>query len=402
MDCWLDNAKKKTFFGFTVHFLTEEKNEFQLHDRILATRELHAESKSGEYLLGQILDILREFNLDAFAQEIVFVSDRGSNIIKALRTYENNNCFAHMIHNTVCNMLDTWKNTLRGVKSLVKYFKVTGTNSQLPLSLKSFVKTRWNSVYFMLRTVIQMWDHIVDLLTKKNELKRISGINKQELIILCDFLEIFKECTAEVEASRVPTLHLVIPWYFELHAHMKQSYLDIALIAKMKDVGLKYFEENVSKRLNKYHKVATFLHPVLKNLKMFNLEERAVIYKAAEDLLTRYDQFQPTPSCRQQTTTSQPKKVSKALARFSGPDEPPIDVSDYESRRSEIERYISVNQPSEIENVLSWWYANRQTFPRLHRLACFLFAIPASSASVERVFSTAGHCVKDRPNLKGI
>lgn len=43
---------------------------------------------------------------------------------------------------------------------------------------------------------------------------------------------------------------------------------------------------------------------------------------------------------------------------------------------------------------------NRRIFPRLYKLACSIFAIPASSAAVERVFSTAGYTVKDRPNLK--
>lgn len=42
---------------------------------------------------------------------------------------------------------------------------------------------------------------------------------------------------------------------------------------------------------------------------------------------------------------------------------------------------------------------NRKHYPRLHKLACCVLAVPASSASVERVFSTAGYTVKDRPNL---
>lgn len=42
---------------------------------------------------------------------------------------------------------------------------------------------------------------------------------------------------------------------------------------------------------------------------------------------------------------------------------------------------------------------NRKIYPRLYKLACCVLAVPASSASVERVFSTAGYTVKNRPNL---
>lgn len=45
------------------------------------------------------------------------------------------------------------------------------------------------------------------------------------------------------------------------------------------------------------------------------------------------------------------------------------------------------------------WFSNKSNYPRLHKLACHLFAIPASSASVERVFSKAGYTSNNRPNL---
>lgn len=45
------------------------------------------------------------------------------------------------------------------------------------------------------------------------------------------------------------------------------------------------------------------------------------------------------------------------------------------------------------------WYAHKNKYPRLHQLACSVLSVPASSASVERVFSSAGYTVKNRPNL---
>lgn len=404
LDCWLDKAKKMTFFGFTIHFITEDENGLKLHDRILATRELVEDKKTGDYLCEQISLILKEFNLDKFVErDIVFVSDRGSNIVKALHNYQSVNCFAHMVHNTVCNMLDSWKETLTKVKRLVKYFKVTGANAQLTTCLKSFVSTRWNSVFFMLETVILMWDEIIIALENRGELNRLAGINKEELTHLCNFLGHFKECTSEIEASRTPTLHLVLPWYYELRRYLSCDYLDVAFIGKMKMVGRKYLDENVGLKLNCYHEMATFLHPALKRLTMFDSAKRTSIYNTTKGFLMKYDQtgnIQRTSTRQHNTHTHlHVNKVSKAMARFMS--EPTsTNVNEIETGHAEVERYIA-SEPCDHVDVLNYWHTNKHIYPRLYRLAKFLYSIPASSASVERVFSTAGHCVKDRPNLKG-
>ena len=41
-------------------------------------------------------------------------------------------------------------------------------------------------------------------------------------------------------------------------------------------------------------------------------------------------------------------------------------------------------------NVLAWWRAKEQKWPRLAKMVKQYFAAPASSADVERVFSAAG------------
>lgn len=54
------------------------------------------------------------------------------------------------------------------------------------------------------------------------------------------------------------------------------------------------------------------------------------------------------------------------------------------------------------EDVLNWWKTNGARFPLMAQLARKCFAIPASSASSERSFSTAGRIIeKRRTNLKG-
>ena len=57
----------------------------------------------------------------------------------------------------------------------------------------------------------------------------------------------------------------------------------------------------------------------------------------------------------------------------------------------------------EKNNPLDWWRENEHLFPNIARLAKSLLAIPATSASSERVFSVAGLvCSKNRARLSAV
>lgn len=101
IDGWLDKTKKVSFFGMTAHFIEEHADRLVLNDRILCTREMDAESKDGPYINSQIKEHLQSFNLYAHRKQLVFMSDRGTNMVAALRNFESIHCYAHMLNNTV-------------------------------------------------------------------------------------------------------------------------------------------------------------------------------------------------------------------------------------------------------------------------------------------------------------
>lgn len=185
MDCWLDKAKKVTFFGVTAHFIEETSDGFILNDRIICARDLHTDAKDGLYLRGKLLEYLTSYNLENLISKLVFVSDRGSNIRKALEIYEAIACFAHMVNNLVDSMLVEISDLVVSVKALVKYFKVTGLNAALDTTLKSFVPTRWNSVFYMIESVIINYDPINSILQEKKEGHRLNNIDLNALKV-CD------------------------------------------------------------------------------------------------------------------------------------------------------------------------------------------------------------------------
>ena len=68
---------------------------------------------------------------------------------------------------------------------------------------------------------------------------------------------------------------------------------------------------------------------------------------------------------------------------------------------NEVQRYTALpNEPKDTD-ILSWWRSHSQTFPLLSQLARRYLAIPASSASSERLFSRMKLVATDaRQNLK--
>lgn len=165
----------------TVHFIENKLNGLILHDRILCTRDLHVDAKDGAYIRSKLIEYLESYSLGSLIDKFVFVSDRGSNIRKALEPYHSIHCFAHMVNNLVVHMLKDIDQSMTAVKALVKYFKVSGLNSILEETLKSFVKTRWNSVYYMIKSVITNWNQINEILREKGGIMRLVNIDVDQL-----------------------------------------------------------------------------------------------------------------------------------------------------------------------------------------------------------------------------
>ena len=57
---------------------------------------------------------------------------------------------------------------------------------------------------------------------------------------------------------------------------------------------------------------------------------------------------------------------------------------------TELNSYMRVYQVSNDTDPLMWWKQHQQEFPRLARMARQYLAVPASSASPERLFSSVG------------
>lgn len=406
LDCWTDKCRKATYFGLTLHYISYEGEQLKLNDRVLVIRELLAEKKDGDFLKEKVLEYLIEFDLMQYMEDkVVFVSDRGSNIVKALHAYNHINCFAHMIHNCVEKMLDELP-ALNIVTAIVKYFKSSGHNASFDTTLKSYVSTRWNSVFRMLESFIEHWDAISRILStsprdkkdkqeaKKKHLAQFKTISRDELILLRDFLRPFKTATDEIEATLQPTLYLLHPWYHVLLGHMQPKVQDPTLIAQLKIIGHSYWTTNVQMHVTQYHDVAVFLHPSMKNLKLYTDREKKAVWDKVNELINGLPEIVLVRNQSSRPETDNNSAISQALNIFLDDDD------DDTPQQTEIEVYKNMKIKLNGKSLLQWWEEIKLTLPNLYKIARFIHSIPASSAAAERLFSKAGRMVAFRPNMR--
>lgn len=403
LDCWTDRARKATYFGLTIHYYSIDNAKLYLNDRVLVIRELSELKKSGEYIKSKIMQFMTEFRLlDCLENNLIFVSDRGTNMVSSMHNFKNIHCFAHMMNNTVGKIFEKIRDVpenqqrwayrmVNAITSIVKYFKSSGLNVLFKPALKSNVSTRWNSVFMMLDSVIIHWNKITDILCRsRKHLADLQLVTLDELILLRNFLEPFKKATDELEASKRPTLFLVYPNYFNILEHLKPSASDPHCIAECKTIAQKYWTENVHNFLTKYHGVALFLHPMMKALRMQTPTERNTIWSQTIQMM---ENFQPSVVTQMQYDKATKRKNNQKNSILLCLDDSETDEEGQCPLNIEMDDYKSIRfrkMDTEEFDLLEWWHSNQTKFPRLYGVARFIHSIPASSAAAERLFSIAG------------
>lgn len=156
-DLWTDDFRKRSYIGITVHYMN---NDFVLHDRILAIQYMPPDlAHTAANIRQEINYCLRRFYIfdciNELKDRLVFVSDRGTNIVAALKFYERINCIEHILNNIVAAIckVSSVSSIVSSASKLVSHFKTTGLNNRLTETLHATADTRWNTVYYMLASI---------------------------------------------------------------------------------------------------------------------------------------------------------------------------------------------------------------------------------------------------------
>ena len=239
-------------------------------ERLISTREFDPDLRHTAVNIQQVVTaILTEFSIDS--SKAVFVTDRGANVLAAMKDWKHVSCSDHMLKmlTTLFDNLDECpriKGLLAGAKELVRFFKKSGLMRHLKTALKQEVSTRWNTMFYLLESVLSNFNEVHHILMTRGEGYRMATVVITLLKVVVPFLAVFKAASLELEATAKPTLHLALPWFYKIQQHCNCN-PDNSNDDEIQALHKKASELlNVKFRLHPLHRVATALNPKMKTL----------------------------------------------------------------------------------------------------------------------------------------
>ena len=367
--------------------------------RICATREL-PDSHTAAHIRTAVQEILQE--CEASRPLNTYVTDNGANVKAAFKDVPWLGCAGHNLNLVLTHAFsdedtDTIGNLLAMLalcKNIVRYSKKSRLQTKLEVSLKPAVPTRWNSNLRMMESVAKNLEKLRQLANDDGDKKLqrfMLDVNDQLLADVIALLQPFDAATRMLSADKSPTLHLTVPAKLQLQKHLAAKATDSSIIGAIKVRLLSRLDGYF--HIKPLHKVAAILDPRLKGSILPEPCRQTAIsdlkVMVADAAANEVSAPTPSTSTEQAGDTPPPNKKLKHddfLADILETCQQP-DVD-------EVSSYMACIQKS--DDLLLYWQGKEKTWPKLSALAKLILAIPATSTSSERSFSTAGRTLEKR------
>ncbi|GJF00443.1 hypothetical protein PsYK624_167310 [Phanerochaete sordida] len=270
------------------------------------------------------------------------------------------------------------------------------------------VVTRWNYTHAMIVRALELKEAInawVSAHPALDEL-RISPKDWKLLGQLAQLLSIFTEVTKAMSRAHTPTLPFVLPMYESMNKQLSASAADTKidpLIRNAAAAGLQKLTGYFAKaKASQYIVVATILHPALR-IGWCNTLGDDFAKKARVLFEHVYEEYSaataPDPAAKPAPSKASDAAISGSfLDAICAIPELPHTPAVETAEKSEIERYFA-GEGKHIKPdgalILPWWREHAGAFPVISRMARDFLCIPATSVSVERLFSAGRHLCTD-------
>ncbi len=423
-------------------FFIDENFTFQ--SRTIACHHVPQESHTAVFVLNQFELVLSGLDLELKPNQVA-TTDRGSNMTGQLgicTKCTRNDCACHLISTMVTRVVFKSDRVVEGKKvhdyryreisdlkeifdmfdasfKLVESFNRTGyvkfsqyafsvslinlncysMNAKLSKSLKKAMEVRWNSIFYMLSSIHEMYDEVVSLCSRSNKLNLMRNIGKDLLKEVIDVLRAFEDATLSLEKYKVPTIHQVIYHRHKLIQHLEDQNAGTRLsIKSFKDVLRQELDAKFS--LSPLHVAASLLDPMQKNILHTILGIPNDDITKATDLIKQIvkRKFEPQQNVSNSTaSTSQNSTESVKRIRFSDLHQllnnEEIDLSVDQKFQEEWTSYLNYRPVfTDPENFdrLEFWRSMKVQYRMLAYAARCVLAVPASASKCECDFSIAG------------
>ena len=258
-------------------------------------------------------------------------------------------------------------------------------------SLVADMPVRWNSTFAMLKRALELRMPIECVVASDRELRR-NALSEDEwalLEIISQLLEVFDRGTKVLCAESHPTLPAVMPVYNGLMKALEDfcgKYGRRRIIATATKAAMDKLQEYYSLCDTTVGRVATILDPRMKLDYYRRQHSRSRLAASVEEEVREVFRSHCESGASSPATGDGGQEESQDdLAAFL--ERPRVDRDD------ELRAYLSSPASATRIGVLQWWKTHAAECPCLAAMARDYLAIPATSASVERVFSGGAHLV---------
>jgi hypothetical protein len=407
------------------------------------------ESHTAVFVLNQFESVLTSFGLSLKPNHVA-TTDKGSNMTGALgisSKCERNNCSCHLISTFVNRVMfkTYWEgdhgrvhgyryghitqmkeifDLLEASFKLVEHFNRTkyvknevtvilliiqsfySLNAKLSKTLKKAIEVRWNSLYKMLSSILQVYDEIVSLCATAGKVSLMKFIGKDLLSRVVAVLEPFQDVTLILEKTTEPTIHKVMYCRYKLATHLAVEASDIPSIKQLKNCLL--FEMNERWPATPLYIAACLLDPMQKKLMQSQSQyglSTVEINKGKKLILetvrrnpnqtqtsqTLQDSTPPAVTTPSTSTSGTSKRIRFDDLHLLISNETNVSSLDqnFEDEWKSYMQYIVLQKAEKFDRLLFWKNVKSQ-YELLSYAAKCILAIPASASKCESDFSIAG------------
>lgn len=443
IDFWTPKKKKCSFLGVIIQFMDDQ---WEMKSYLISMRSVK-NSHTSTNIYREVVEVLERFNLakvvknkDNVITKIrssgvhVIVSDNAPNMVGARKLMvesklfvQQYGCYVHQYQTVLRNALFNKQIKLfETVRNIVRHFKMSvpayqylrDYNKSHNINAKSLVmdvQTRWNSTFYMIQSVLENRKGIHDYLENNNDRAPKSiqkGLNTVQIAVLNELTALlmhFERYSTKLSSESKPTINHVIPSMFMIIRKLNRTKLKKLETINLRQLMIKEIKCVFSvKNTNQFHYceellIAWLLDPRFKNRKYVPVY---VQNNAVAALIRRYNVAKQRFAS---TKISDTNSTEVSYEYYS--DDSTDETGDIGSQNNnmnnennnnhynlEVDQYMKVKSYSSNTDLIAWWNNNKNRFPVLYMMALKVFVVPASSASIERAFSTSGFIYNTKRN----
>ncbi|XP_073470760.1 zinc finger BED domain-containing protein 4-like [Aquarana catesbeiana] len=413
-DIWSSSVSPLSLISLTAQWID---GEFSLHQVMLHATKFEG-SHTGQAIANILEEMLQTWAIPKSSVHVV-VRDSTKNMIKGMEVVGLPSilCVAHTLQLAVSEGLLSQRSIADAVgvgRRIIGHFKHSNLaysrlqDIQIQLGqpvrrLQQDVQTRWNSTFYMLKSLIEQ-KRALGVYVSEYELPATITANQWNLMEkMVNILAPFEEMTRQVSCSDAFASD-VIPAVTVLQKVLAKVDEDQG-IKTMKSTLLAALQKRFSDtERNPLYCIATLLDPRYKDRFFCNSdtsrEAKEMLVLELQNIFeeTIESEQHEEPASKRPHRDQPSTSLDSVFAEIAGEGSSTSESSAPKAATIQLEAYLGEITVPRSEKPLKYWAVHKVRFPTLAKMAQKYLSAPCSSVESERLFSLASNVLTDSRN----